>query len=117
MNSSRRYEILLPLRFNDGQPVPPTLLGDTLVELRRRFGAVSWETQIIQIFDKAASVHAGRGVRGECRGAPPRSLDTRHCGLSSGLLFLEGMGIFAAEAVAGCPGGFALVIFPDLVVD
>lgn len=48
MNKSRRYEILLPLKFNDGQPVPPALIGDTLVELRRRFGAVSWETQIIQ---------------------------------------------------------------------
>lgn len=48
MNKSRRYEILLPLKFNDGQPVPSGLIGDTLVELRRRFGAVSWETQIIQ---------------------------------------------------------------------
>jgi hypothetical protein len=47
MSSSRRYEILLPLKFNDGQPVPWTLIGDTLIELRRRFGAVSWETQII----------------------------------------------------------------------
>ncbi|MGO9203884.1 MAG: hypothetical protein ACLQM8_25470 [Limisphaerales bacterium] len=47
MSNSRRYEILLPLKFNDGQPVPQALIGDTLVELRRRFGAVSWETQII----------------------------------------------------------------------
>ena len=47
MNSSRRYEILLPLKFNDGQSVPWSLIGDTLVELRERFGAVSWETQII----------------------------------------------------------------------
>ena len=45
MSSSRRYEILLPLKFNDGQPVPWTLIGDVLV--RKRFGAVSWETQII----------------------------------------------------------------------
>lgn len=47
MSSSRRYEILLPLKFNDGQPVPWTLIGDALVELRQRFSAVSWETQII----------------------------------------------------------------------
>ena len=47
MSNSRRYEILLPLKFNDGQPVPWTLIGDALVGLRRRFGAVSWETQII----------------------------------------------------------------------
>jgi hypothetical protein len=47
MSNSRRYEILLPLKFNDGHPVSWTLIGDTLVELRQRFGAVSWETQII----------------------------------------------------------------------
>jgi hypothetical protein len=47
MSSSRRYEILLPLKFNDGHPVPWPLVGDALVELRKRFGAVSWETQII----------------------------------------------------------------------
>jgi len=44
----RRYEILLPLRFNDGQPVPDGLIADTLVELRQQFGAVSSETQVIQ---------------------------------------------------------------------
>src|SRR5882724_6416023 len=27
MTALRRYEILLPLRFNDGQPVPPELLA------------------------------------------------------------------------------------------
>ncbi len=27
--SLRRYEILLPLRFNDGQPVPDDLVGMT----------------------------------------------------------------------------------------
>ena len=44
----RRYEILLPLRFNDGSPVPDELIGDTLIELREQFGAVSCETQTIQ---------------------------------------------------------------------
>ena len=48
MSNLRRYEILIPLKFNDGQPVLWTLIGDTLVELRRRFGAVTWETQIIR---------------------------------------------------------------------
>ena len=47
MTSLRRYEILLPLRFNDGRPVPPELVGETMTELRRRFHAVSWETQTI----------------------------------------------------------------------
>jgi hypothetical protein len=43
----RRYELLLPLRFNDGQPVPDSLIADSLVELEQRFGAVSSETQVI----------------------------------------------------------------------
>ncbi len=39
--SLRRYEILLPLRFNDGQPVLDDLVGYTLLELEQRFGGVS----------------------------------------------------------------------------
>ena len=46
----RRFEILLPLRFNDGRPVPGELVADTLLELENRFGAVSSETQTIQGF-------------------------------------------------------------------
>lgn len=44
----RRFEILLPLRFNDGRPIPDDLVGATLIELRQRFGAVSCETQMIR---------------------------------------------------------------------
>lgn len=44
----RRFEVLLPLRFNDGTPVPDDLVAETLVELRDRFGAVSCETQTIR---------------------------------------------------------------------
>ena len=44
----RRFEILLPLRFNDGTAVPDELIADTLLELRERFGAVSAETQTIR---------------------------------------------------------------------
>jgi hypothetical protein len=43
----RRYEILLPLHFNDGQAVPDDLISQTLVELEQRFGAISSETQVI----------------------------------------------------------------------
>jgi len=43
----RRYEILLPLRFNDGQAVPDDLIAETLLELEQRFGAISSESQII----------------------------------------------------------------------
>src|SRR5260221_3475949 len=48
MSKLRRYEVLLPRRFNDGQPVPDHLISETLRELEQRFGAISWETQIIQ---------------------------------------------------------------------
>ncbi len=44
----RRYEILLPLRFNDGLPVPDDMVGGVLVTLRERFGAASFETQAIR---------------------------------------------------------------------
>ena len=47
-SSSRRFEILLPVRFNDGRPVPDELIADTLLELRQQFGAVSSETQVIR---------------------------------------------------------------------
>ena len=44
----RRYEILLPRRFNDGRAVPPRLVTETLIELRSQFGAASCETQTIR---------------------------------------------------------------------
>ena len=46
----RRYEMLLPLRFNSGELVPDELIADTLLELECRFGAVSCETQTIRGF-------------------------------------------------------------------
>lgn len=45
--SWRRYEILLPLLFNDKRPVPRKLLIGTIRELRDRFAAVSSESQVI----------------------------------------------------------------------
>lgn len=44
----RRYEILLPLAFNDLSPVPEALLEETVGELKRQFGALSLETQRIE---------------------------------------------------------------------
>ena len=55
----RRFEILLPLRFNDGQPVPPDLIAETLLDIEQRFGAVSSETQTIQ----GSWRHEGRSYR------------------------------------------------------
>jgi hypothetical protein len=48
MNALRRYEILIPSRFNDGTPIPDELLAETLLELEEQFGAVSCETQVIR---------------------------------------------------------------------
>ena len=42
--SFRRYEILLPRSFNDGKPIPYELIGQTVRELRQRFGAATCET-------------------------------------------------------------------------
>ena len=44
----RRFEVLLPLRLNDGNPVPEDAVPDTLIELEEQFGAVSCETQTIR---------------------------------------------------------------------
>lgn len=46
--SYRRYEILLPLKFNDGTPIPRDLIVDTALELEERFGPLSTETQEIE---------------------------------------------------------------------
>ena len=37
-SKSRRYEVLLPVRFNDGRDVPDDLLGDAVNEI----GAVTF---------------------------------------------------------------------------
>ncbi|MBP9665222.1 MAG: hypothetical protein KBD94_11410 [Pyrinomonadaceae bacterium] len=47
-NRLRRYEILLPLQFNDGTDVPSELLSDAVLEIVDRFGAVSYETQKVE---------------------------------------------------------------------
>jgi len=44
----RRFEVLLPLRFNDGTPVPDAAVADTLIEFESQFGAVSCESQTIR---------------------------------------------------------------------
>src|SRR6266540_1716254 len=43
-----RFEILLPLAFNDGRPIPREFLADAAAEIQRRFGGVSWESQAIE---------------------------------------------------------------------
>lgn len=47
MTALRRYEILLPSKFNNDRPIPQELIAETLLELEQEFGAVSCETQVI----------------------------------------------------------------------
>jgi hypothetical protein len=56
MSAYCRYEILLPLAFNDGRPVPQEFLAEAAAEIQRRFGAVSWESQAIEGMWRAGGV-------------------------------------------------------------
>ena len=47
-NSWRRFEVLLPLRFNDGREVPAEWLAEAVLEVVSRFGAASYETQKVE---------------------------------------------------------------------
>ncbi len=47
-SSLRRYEVLLPLQFNDGREIPPEWLADAVLEVVGKFGAASHETQRIE---------------------------------------------------------------------
>ena|ERR1043166_3031460 len=48
MSGFCRYEVLLPLEFNDGQPVPEELIGITQKEIRERFGAAPQDPKPIK---------------------------------------------------------------------
>lgn len=47
MSLLRRYEILVPLLYNNGRPVARALLARTFAELREKFDSPSWETQTV----------------------------------------------------------------------
>ena len=44
----RRFEVLLPLQFNDGEEIPPEWLAEAVLEIVARFGAASYETQKVE---------------------------------------------------------------------
>ncbi len=44
----RRFEVLLPLQFNDGRDVPAESLADAVLEMVDHFGAASYETQKLE---------------------------------------------------------------------
>jgi hypothetical protein len=41
-NKLRRFEVLLPARYNDGAEVPDELLGEAVNEIIDKFSAVAW---------------------------------------------------------------------------
>lgn len=47
-SKSRRYEVLLPVRFNDGREVPNELLGEAANEIVEQFGAVSFYREAVE---------------------------------------------------------------------
>lgn len=44
----RRFEVLLPLQFNDGREVPPEWLAEAVLEIVDYYGAASYETQRVE---------------------------------------------------------------------
>ena len=44
----RRFEVLLPLQFNDGRDVPGEWLAEAVLEIVDHFGAASYETQKLE---------------------------------------------------------------------
>jgi hypothetical protein len=44
----RRFEVLLPLQFNDGREVLSEWLAEAVREIVERFGAASYETQKVE---------------------------------------------------------------------
>ncbi len=49
MNSKlRRFEILLPLQFNDGREIPGEWIAEAVLEIVENFGAASYETQKVE---------------------------------------------------------------------
>ena|ERR1043166_5047291 len=46
--SFRRYEIILPTRYNDGAPVEPEKFLSTYEELVSEFGALSYQPEVLR---------------------------------------------------------------------
>ena len=59
----RRYEVLLPLNFNDGTRVPSHALAQTRAELKEQFGAISIESQVIRGEDEESGANGDRLIR------------------------------------------------------
>jgi hypothetical protein len=53
----RRFEVLIPLQFNDGRDVPSDWLAEAVLEVVDRFGAASYETQKVEGHWRHGVVH------------------------------------------------------------
>ena len=47
-NKLRRFEILLPLQYNDGSDVSPAWLAEAVLKIVEKFDAASYETQKVE---------------------------------------------------------------------
>jgi len=47
-SKSRRYEVLLPVRFNNGNDVPEELLGEAVNEMVQQFNAVTFYKEAVE---------------------------------------------------------------------
>jgi hypothetical protein len=47
-NKLRRFEVLLPTRFNDGRDVPDELIADAIDEIIGQYGTVSFHKEAIE---------------------------------------------------------------------
>ena len=44
----RRYEVMLPLQFNDGSEIPAALRGEAVLDIVNHFGGASYQSQPIE---------------------------------------------------------------------
>src|SRR6266571_1981747 len=56
MTKWRRFEVMLPLLFNDGRRVPRAWIGEAMSEVGDHFGNASYETQTIMGIWRQGSV-------------------------------------------------------------
>jgi hypothetical protein len=43
-----RFEVMLPLQFNDGRAMPGDWIAEAVLEVVEKFGAASYETQKVE---------------------------------------------------------------------
>lgn len=63
----RRFEILLPLQFNDGRDVPHELLADAVLEVVDHFGAISYYDNLIRGHWKHEQIVYRDNLKDRCR--------------------------------------------------